>query len=452
MTFTDALAALRRALAFGINPSLVGVTQLCAALGDPQNGFASVQVTGTNGKTSTARLTAALLRAEGVRTGLYTSPELERYPERIEIDGEIVSDADFALALSATLSAAAVLRGDAAIGTAEGFTEFELLTAAALWLFRERGVEIAVLEVGLGGRWDATSVVSPSVAVITGVGLDHTGILGDTLEAIAAEKAAIIRPATAPILGPGTVGVESVFIARAEALSTHARAVRLHGAPTPVAEALTVRFVMTARPTAPGGATVVDVRGIHGEYPRLSMTGPAYQAANIATAVATAEAALGRVLDAARIRRALAGITMPGRFELIGTAPPLLIDASHNPQAAAALAGAIRDAFPDSTRRPTLLLGILADKDARGIVEALSPVAGAIVVTQSSSARALPADELAALVRDVTGTSPQAVYATVAQALAEVRHTATYGLVVTGSVTTAGEARGIVYASATPPR
>ena len=136
------------------------MTALCSALGNPQDAFESVQITGTNGKSSTARVTAALLQAEGVATGLYTSPELERYPERIEIGGEVVSDADFALALGAALAAARALRGDDAVGTEGGFTEFELLTAAALWLFRERGVEVAVLEVGLGGRWDATSVVS----------------------------------------------------------------------------------------------------------------------------------------------------------------------------------------------------------------------------------------------------------------------------------------------------
>ena len=179
------------------------MTALCSALGNPQDAFESVQITGTNGKSSTARVTAALLQAEEVATGLYTSPELERYPERIEIGGEVVSDGDFALALGAALAAARALRGDDAVGTEGGFTEFELLTAAALWLFRERGVEVAVLEVGLGGRWDATSVVSPSVAAITGVGLDHTAILGDTLEAIAAEKAAIIRTGYGADAGTG---------------------------------------------------------------------------------------------------------------------------------------------------------------------------------------------------------------------------------------------------------
>ncbi len=275
MSYDDALAALQRALSFGMNPSLDGITALCEALGRPQDRFAVVQVTGTNGKTSTTRLTAALLRGEGMRVGLFTSPHLERYNERIEIDGAPVSDADFALALEATLAGGRRAAARPSVpGTPAGFTEFELLTAAALWLFRERGVEIAVLEVGLGGRWDATSVVNPSVAVITGVGLDHTAILGDTLEAIAAEKAAIIRPASAPVLGPGTDGLDSIFLRAADAASTHARAVREDLDFSPVPEELTVRFRVVERPSSPDGHTLVSVDGVHAHYPALALSGP----------------------------------------------------------------------------------------------------------------------------------------------------------------------------------
>ncbi len=389
-----------------------------------------------------ARATAAVLRAEGVVTGLYTSPELERYPERIEIGGHVVSDDDFALALGAALAAARALRGEGAVGTEAGFTEFELLTAAALWLFRERGVQIAVLEVGLGGRWDATSVVSPAVAAITGVGLDHTAILGDTLEAIAAEKAAIIRPASTPVLGPGTAGVEQVFLTRAEAVGVQARAVRAEGEPTPVAEALTVRYSLTERPTAPTGATVVDVRGIYASYPSLTVSAPAYQAANIATAVAIAEAALGRALDVDAARTALAALTFPGRFEVVRAEPLVIVDGSHNPQAAAVLATAVRDAFP--AHAPDLLLGVLADKDARGIVAALAPAVGRIAVTRPDSPRARPVAELAAIVEEVTGTAPAASYDSIAEALDDLLPQSPTGLLVTGSLTTAGQARRVL--------
>ena len=441
-SFDEVLAELSRALVFGINPSLDGVTALCGAVGDPQHAFASVQITGTNGKSSTARATAALLRGAGRTVGLYTSPELERYPERIEIGGQVVSDEQFAQALSAALDVAHSLRGDDAVGTETGFTEFELLTAAALWLFRERGVEVAVLEVGLGGRWDATSVVTPVVSAITGVGLDHTAILGDTLEAIAAEKAAIIRPGSTPVLGPGTVGVEELLLERARDVGTAARAVRTVGDPSPVDEALTVRYSLVRGADRPGGQTVVDVRGVYASYAGLAVCAPAYQAGNIATAVALAEAALGTALDLRASRDALVGLTFPGRFDVVRAAPPVIVDGSHNPQAAAVLAQAVREAFPGDL--PALLLGVLADKDARGIVSALAPVVGRIAVTQPASPRALSAALLADVVEEVTGAPPAAVYADLSVALAETVRNSPTGLLVTGSLTTAGQARRIL--------
>ena len=209
--YQRALALLREALAFGIEPSLKGVTATLEQLGNPQGSFASLQVAGTNGKSSTARFAAAILRAQGFRVGLYTSPELVFYNERMEVDGAVVAAELFAQAVFAAQTAA-----DAAIaaGSLKLITEFELLTAGALWLFAQQGVDIAVLEVGLGGRWDATSVVTPQVAAITGVDFDHTAILGNTLEEIAAEKAAIIKSGSIPVLGPGTAAAHDVFCAR----------------------------------------------------------------------------------------------------------------------------------------------------------------------------------------------------------------------------------------------
>jgi len=440
--YERAVDALARALAFGIHPSLDGIRALTEALGRPQDAFASIQVTGTNGKTSTARLTEAILREQGARTGLYTSPHLERYPERIEVDGEVASDDEFALAILGALEAADGLRPGAQ-GTAEGFTEFELLTAAALWLFRERDVDIAVLEVGMGGTWDATSVVDPAVSVITGVGLDHTAVLGDTVEQIAAEKAGIIKPASAPVLGPGTRGLEAIFLARAEGAHTHARAVRADGEPSPVGESLTVRFHLTDRMHGPGGFTVANVRGIHADYSELALAAPSYQVENLASSVAAAEAALGRALAVDPLRAALRCVSLPGRFEIVSSDPLVVVDGSHNPQAASVLAGAVREAWPDPSDRPSVLLGVLEDKDVAGIVRALAPVAARFFACTPASPRALDGQDLAETIFSVTGGVPR-VFASVGEAVSALVAPGAPPLVVTGSLTTAGEARGLL--------
>jgi dihydrofolate synthase/folylpolyglutamate synthase len=401
--YDEALTALQRALQFGMNPSLAGITALADQMGRPQDSFAAVQITGTNGKTSTTHLTAALLRAEGLRVGLYTSPHLVRYNERIEIGGEAVSDAEFAAAIGTVLEAAHAVRPDEPLGTPAGFTEFELLTAAGLWLFHERDVEIAVLEVGLGGRWDATSVVSPSVSVITGVGLDHTAVLGDTLDAIATEKAAIIRPRGIAVLGPGTDGLDAIFLRRAEEVGARVWAVREDLGFSPVAEEATTRFRVVERSGSAGGFTTVEVDGAHGRYEALTIRGPAYQAGNVATAVTATEAAIGRPLCSDSARAALSRLAIPGRFEVFKTPRPdggeatVVLDGAHNPQAAAVLAGAVREAF--GCEKPSFVLGVLADKNAEGIVEALAQVIGRIVCTTPDSPRALAAQRLAEICR-----------------------------------------------------
>lgn len=437
-SYGGALERLDTALTSGIHPSLDGIRALCQALGDPQLSFASIQVAGTNGKSSTVRYVEALLRAEGVRTALYTSPHLERYPERFELGGTVVSDHLFAEAVWSALDAAESLRPET-LGTSDGFTEFELLTAAALWLFAREGTEIAVLEVGLGGRWDATSVVDPVVAAITGIGLDHTHILGDTLEAIAAEKAAIIGAGTRPVFGPGTVVVEALLLALAEEAGVRPVLVRPAGSAGNDVGPLTTYEVLE-RPKTPSGFTRMAIRGMYADYGVCEAKGPAYQAANAATAVGVVESALGRALDVEPVRRALASTCVPGRFELVQKSPPVVIDGSHNPQAALVLSEAIADAWPHPDARPVVLLGVLADKDAVGIVEALAPVAGRFAVTAPGSPRAMLSQDLALIVRSVTGVAPE-VYSTVRAALDALAASSSEGLVVTGSLITAGEAR-----------
>ena len=438
MDFAAAIGTLEAALKFGIDPSLEGIRALTDALGRPQNAFASVQVTGTNGKSSTTRLVAALLEAEGLTTAAYTSPHLESYTERIELGGLPVGEHDFALAITAVADAARL------VGGAHAFTEFELLTAAALWLMRERAVDVACLEVGMGGRWDSTSVVDPSVAVITGVGLDHTERLGPTVEAIAADKSQIIKAGASVVLGPGTAPVAGIFLERAAGLGLRPRFVAEHDAASPVDEALTARFAVRRRPDRPGGVLALDVCGIHAEYAGLELAAPAYQAPNVAVAVAAAECALGRALDAGAARGVLARMTFPGRFEVLVADPPLVIDGAHNPQAAGVLADAVRDAWPDDRVRPLCVLGVLTDKDADGIVRALAPVVDGFVVTQPESSRARDAGDLAGIVEYATGSWPE-IRPDLADAVAHARtHAGPRGVVITGSLYTAGQARAIV--------
>ena len=424
MTYDDAVATLEGALKFGMNPSLEPIAAMCAAMDEPQKRYRCIQIAGTNGKSSTTRMIAALLHAQGLRVGLYVSPHLVKYPERIEIDGHVVNDEAFARGIEVALDAAARAGVQA--------TEFELLTAAALWLFAQEGVDWAVLECGLGGRWDATSVVNPQVAVITGVALEHTAILGDTIERIAGEKAAIIKP-----------GCKAVFahdLAAREVFEHRAQDV---GAPYSYAK-------------------LDATRAFDDELAYM----PVYQRSNLATALAAVTVALGHAPSMASVRAALDELVIPGRFEVLCRNPLVIIDAAHNPQSAHALAEELQRFFdgvgqgdsvsgvrplshwaqcvrgltPDTLSPcPTLLLGVLDDKDARGIIRELCPLFDRIVVTASSSPRAIQASELATLVENECGMRPE-----VTQSVREARELLiNEPILATGSITVAGEVKGI---------
>lgn len=402
MTYDDAVAALEGALKFGMNPSLEPIRAMCAAMGNPQKRYRCVQVAGTNGKSSTTRMIAALLHAQGLRVGLYVSPHLVKYPERIEIDGRVVNDESFARGIEAALDAAARAHVEA--------TEFELLTAAALWLFAQEGADWAVLECGLGGRWDATSVVDPQVAVITGVALEHTAILGDTVEKIAAEKAPIIKP-----------GCKAVFAHDLAAREVFERQAQQVCAPYE-------------------NANLEAITPFEGELASL----PAYQRSNLATALAAVTAALGHAPSPESVRMALSGLIIPGRFEILRHGPLVIVDAAHNPQSAHMLAGELQCLFErvrgfDSPPRPALLLGVLDDKDARGIIRELCPLFSRIVVTASSSPRSIPAVELAALVEEECGMRPE-IATSISEARELLRHEP---VIATGSITVAGEVKDI---------
>lgn len=431
--YERALQIIDEALIFGINPSLDGIRMMMEEMGNPHSKYPSVQVAGTNGKTSTVRQTAALLRAHGYRTGLYTSPHLVEYPERMEIDGQ-VADKD--------LFADAVLEAKRAADKLEGtiITEFELLTAAAFWAFAQAGIDVAVLECGMGGRWDATSIVNSNVAVVTGIGLDHLGILGNTQEEIAAEKAAVIHEGCKAVLGPGTQSTLGIFEERFAEAGVRPWLVRS----TADAASMNVDGISGFATYDCGygqepGTIAVSVKGIYSEYDGIVMHAPLYQAQNIATAITATESFAGHALDVRKVRETFEAFAIPGRFETLSRNPYLIIDAAHNPQSALNLATAVARKFPDGDFQ--LLLAVLADKDAHGIIEALAGLTPDIAVTQTNSPRALSRFELADMVEEMTGTRPE-IFETPELALEELL-SRQVNTIASGSITLAGEIKGI---------
>lgn len=451
LSYVEALQTLRAACKFGIQPMLETVVDMLAELGDPDLSFRSLQIAGTNGKTSTSRYAAAILRGQGLRVALYTSPELVSLTERMEVDGVPVSEGTFARSVAAAAEAGrrVNVRRRASGERPYDVTQFDILTVAACVAFAQADVDVAVLECGMGGRWDATSAVKSIEAVaVTGVGLDHTRILGDTLEAIAGEKAAIIRCGQSCVLGVGTAtpdSVEDVFLDRCRSQDVapvllrperledaagemHAGVSRRH------ASLLRASYRITSRPRRLGAPLELTVRTPRRAYAGLTALKPSYQAANIACAVTLTEAFLDGELDGDRLLESVRQCPTPGRFSLLRPNPPVLVDACHNPQSVDAFLAALQDIAPDPATRPPLLCAVLADKDVGGIVSRLARAFPAVVCTQTSSSRSLGADELVrrflAAGAKVTGN-----YGSVAAALAAM---SAGPLVGCGSITLAG--------------
>ena len=449
--YDEAIARIEAARSLGIDPSLEPIRALLDALGHPERHYRSVQVAGTNGKTSTSRYTAALLRASGLRTGLYTSPHLVRYEERVEVDGAVTSPGAFARGLSWALAAWERVRATRPEVAARGCTEFELLTAAALAQFAIAGVDVAVLEVGLGGRWDATTAVRTCACAITGIGLDHTAILGDTLAAIAGEKAGVIHAGAPVVLGTNAIRppeVADVMRERCARAGVTPRIVvdegDVAGLPAWMRDLPRATFAQTHRPQGLGDEMGLRVRlvtpatGEGRAWEGIRLIAPSYQAQNVACALALASEVTEVPAPAARA--AIASCPTPGRFEVVSREPLVILDACHNPQSAEAFASAVRDAQPDRALRPTLLFGALADKDHRGIARVVAPLFDDIVVTQSDSERALPAATLAREVAEVTGREPR-VFARAQDALAALRGKP---FVCCGTITLIGEIDGLL--------
>ena len=452
ITYDEALDLLHASLRFGICPMLETVEDMLAELDDPDLCFDSVQIAGTNGKTSTSRYTAAILGQEGKKCALYTSPELVSYNERMEVAGAPVSKEAFAYGINAAylagqrVNAARSQRGERPYD----ITEFDTLTVAAAVVFALAGVDTCVLECGMGGRWDATSAFkSIKNVAVTGIGLDHIHVLGDTLEAIAGEKAAIIKPGRTCVLGVGCATpttVEDVFLAQCKeagvtpvlvrALDRADVAGEMHEGIARTHAALpSVSFGVTKHPKRIGAPLELTVNTPRACYAELAALKPGYQAANIACAVALAEDYLGRALDAQKLFEAVVTCPTPGRFQLLRPEPPILIDACHNPQSVQTFLASVTAVAPNKDARPLLLCAVLADKDVEGIVALLADAFGRVAVTQTSSPRALPAHELGKLFT-AAGCQVVGEYDTVGQATSALCEE-TY--VACGSITLAGE-------------
>ncbi|MFC9485267.1 bifunctional folylpolyglutamate synthase/dihydrofolate synthase [Streptomyces hydrogenans] len=418
-----------------LEPSVKRIAALMDVLGEPQRAYPSIHITGTNGKTSTARMIESLLGAFELRTGRYTSPHVQTITERISLDGAPISAERFIETYQDVKPYVEMV--DAREEYRLSF--FEVLTGMAYAAFADAPVDAAVVEVGMGGTWDATNVIDGSVAVVTPIDLDHTDRLGETTGEIAGEKSGVIKQGATVILAQQPVDAAQVLLKKAVDVDA-----------TVAREGM--EFGVVSREVAVGGQ-LLTLRGLGGEYDGifLPMYG-AHQAHNAAVALAAVEAFFGigaehaRTLDVETVRRAFAHTTSPGRLEVVRSSPTVILDAAHNPHGARATAEAVSEAFGFSR-----LIGVVStsgDKDARGLLEAFEPIFAEIVITQNSTSRATDADALAAVAVEVFGEDrvvveprlPDALEAAITLAEEEAEYGGA-GVLVTGSIFTVGDAR-----------
>jgi len=417
-----------------IEPSLDRISALVDALGSPQLSYPTVHIGGTNGKTSTSRMVDALFSELDYRTGRFTSPHLESFLERISIKGEAIAPAE----LIATYNDIALYLDLIDSRSDFPISYFEALTAMAFVAFAEHPVDIGIIEVGMGGDWDATNIVQSAVSVLMPIGLDHMEYLGETIEEIARTKSGIIKPESHVVLAAQEPEVARILLEKVVEKSA-----------IPYREGL--EFALTKRDIAVGGQ-LISVRGVHSEYTDIYLPlHGAHQAANAAVAIATVEAFVGVKLDEELVRAAFANVSSPGRLEILHRDPTVIIDAAHNPHGATALAETIRNEFDFESI--FCVLGILGEKDVRGVLKALEPVVDRLIVTKSDSPRALPVAELFAEAVQVFGNdrvykeedlNSAITYAMEQATLINQVSDGVSAVVITGSVVTAGSAREIL--------
>ncbi|WGL53568.1 bifunctional folylpolyglutamate synthase/dihydrofolate synthase [Nocardioides sp. BP30] len=422
-----------------LEPSLDRIRAFTELLGDPQHAYQVIHLTGTNGKTSTARMVETLLGALDLRTGRFTSPHVERINERISVDGEPLSDEEFVAAYNEVAPYTHLVDED----QPHPLSFFETVVGMAFAKFAEAPVDVAVVEVGMGGSWDATNVADGQVAVITPIALDHAQYLGDTPVAIAQEKAGIIKPGATVVTAKQLPEVREVLLARAAEVGA-----------TVVEE--DVDFGVLARSPAVGGQ-VLSLRGLHGTYDEVFVPlYGAHQAQNAALALAAVESLLappdqqGQPLSAEVVSDAFGRVSSPGRLEIVRSSPTILLDAAHNPHGAEATAAALEDSF--SFDHVIGVIGVMGDKDVEGVLAVFEPHLSHLVVTQNSTERAMSARRLGQIAIEMYGEERVSVVPRLddaidaAAAIAEESDSSISAgaVLVTGSVVTVGEARALL--------
>ncbi len=423
---------LRRWPESRLEPSLERIAYLCDALGSPQLSYPTIHITGTNGKTTTSRMIDALLYQLGYRTGRFTSPHLESITERIAINGEPISPEGFV----ATYDDIALYLDMVDSRMSHPLSFFEAICAMAFVAFAEYPIDVGVIEVGMGGEWDATNVVNGAVNVITPIGFDHMEYLGSSIEAIASTKAGIIKSGSITVLAAQEMAAAKVLLERCVSMES-----------APLREG--IEFSLTSREIALGGQ-MISIDGVNGKYDEIFLPlHGAHQAHNAAVALASVEAFIGeKKLDLEVVREAFALVKSPGRLEVVFRDPTVILDAAHNPHGMNSLRQTLAHEF-DFTHRISVFAP-MGDKDVDGMLELMKESFDTLIVTRNSSQRALDVDRLAEMAKahfdgaDVIASPdlPSALDLAIQRAnernLSEASSAA---VVVTGSVVTVGEAR-----------
>jgi dihydrofolate synthase/folylpolyglutamate synthase len=411
-----------------MKPGLERTRVLLDLMANPQDAYPIVHVTGSNGKTSTSRIVAALISAHGLAAGSFTSPHLERVEERLGIDGRHATPEAFAEAVADVAPYADLLEGR----TGERPTYFELTTAMAFAWFAERAVDVGVVEVGLGGRLDSTNVADGQVAVITGISKEHVQVLGTTIRQITIEKLGIVKPESVLVTGPVPDEAEVEIARRVGELGVPRRKYD--------------RDYRVADATLAVGGWTVDVDGVYQTYEELFLPlHGRYQTRNLAVAVAAVESLLGRALDPNAVREGTAAATSPGRLEVIGRRPLLIVDGSHNEEGMGVLSASLDEEFP--SRAWTVVFGVLGDKDLEGMIGHLRGKVSRFLATSPRSSRAVDAETVGGVAARLLG--PSVNVEVVSDVEAAVRQgvgatDADGAVIVTGSLYVAGEARPVL--------